>query len=340
MSPEAPPRVSVLLPARNAGATVERAARSILAGTLRPLELLAVDDGSTDGTGRVLARLAEEDARVRVLDGGGRGLVAALHQALAVARAPLVARMDADDESLPGRLAAQVAALDAEPALAGVGSAVEVFREDRPPSPSLRTYAAWLGSLTTPERLYRERFIESPLCHPAVCLRAEAVRAVGGWQEGDFPEDYALWLALLDAGHRLRALPEVLLRWRDGEGRMTRTDPRYERRRHTRLKARFLARAPELAGRRVTVMGTGPEGLALSRFLREEGVDVWRLADVHPRKVGTRIHGLPVVHRDAVGGPGGEHKVLAVGTHGVREELRAQLAAAGCVEGRDFTCAA
>ncbi|WP_226994422.1 glycosyltransferase family 2 protein [Myxococcus hansupus] len=96
------PAVTVLLPARNAEATVARAVRSLLAGTLRDLRVLAVDDGSTDRTREVLDDLVAEDARVEVLDGGGRGLVAALNLALEQATSPYVARMDADDESLPG----------------------------------------------------------------------------------------------------------------------------------------------------------------------------------------------------------------------------------------------
>jgi glycosyltransferase involved in cell wall biosynthesis len=334
------PRVSVLLPARNAAATVARAVDSLLTGTLGDFEVLAVDDGSTDATHDVLQALARQDARVRVLEGHGRGLVSALNQALAASWAPLVARMDADDEALPRRLEASVAALDADVRLAGVGTGVELFREDRPVSPSLQAYATWLNGLTTPEALFLNRFVESPLCHPSVCLRRQAVVECGGWQMGDFPEDYALWLTLLEKGHALRNLPQVLLRWRDSEGRLTRTDARYALRRFTWLKARHLARTPLLQGHPCTVLGTGPEGLALTRFLRAEGVQVVRLVDVHPRKVGTRIDGLPVIHPKDLGSPAEDHRVVAVGASGVREELRALLRDSGHVEGVHFTCAA
>ena len=102
--PPPPPPLSVLLPARDAEATVERAVQSILGQTLGDFELLALDDGSKDGTRSVLERLARSDARIRLLDAGGRGLVHALNLGLSHARAPLIARMDADDESLPERL--------------------------------------------------------------------------------------------------------------------------------------------------------------------------------------------------------------------------------------------
>jgi hypothetical protein len=335
-----PPRVSVLLPARDAERTVRRAVESVLAGTLADLEVLAVDDGSRDGTREVLEALARADPRVRVLAGHGEGLVAALGTALAAARAPYLARMDADDEALPRRLEASVEALEADPSLAGVGTSVEVFRDDQPVSPSMSAYVRWLNGLTTPERLARERFVESPLCHPSVCLRRAPLLAVGAWEAGPFPEDYQLWLKLLDAGQRLRNLPEVLLRWRDSGARLTRTDPRYGWERFLFLKGHFLARLGALRARPCTMWGTGPTGLKLTRLLRERGVEVARFVDLHPRKVGTRIHGIPVLHPRELGGPGEGHLVAAVGAHGARDEIRAELGARGWAEGVDFTCAA
>ena len=336
-----PPVVTVLLPARNAEPTVARAVESLLEGTLREIRVLAVNDGSTDGTRAVLVGLAARDSRVEVLDGGGRGLVAALNLALSHTTSPYVARMDADDEALPRRLEASVEALEADPSLGGVGTGVELFREDQPVSPSMRDYADWLNGLTTPERLHRERFVESPICHPSVCLRREAVVEAGGWEHGDFPEDYYLWLKLMDRGHRMHNVPEVLLRWRDSTGRLTRTDPRYAHKRFIWVKARYLVRSREVAGRPLTVWGTGPGGLTLTRFLLAEGARVERFIDVHPRKVGTRIHGIPVFPPESLGAPPEDtHLVAAVGVRGIREEIRGALTALGWVEGVHFTCAA
>ncbi|WP_095957529.1 glycosyltransferase [Corallococcus macrosporus] len=336
------PAVTVLLPARNAEATVARAVRSLLTGTVRDIRVLTVDDGSTDGTRRVLTDLAASDARVEVLDGRGQGLVAALNLALGQATSPYVARMDADDEALPRRLEASLDALEAEPALAGVGTAVELFRDDQPVSPSLQAYATWLNGLTTAEQLDRERFIESPLCHPSVCLRRDAVIAAGGWRDGDFPEDYALWLELLDQGFALRNLPEVLLRWRDSDGRMTRTDPRYALKRFMWMKARYLTRGrgPLADGRPCTVWGAGPSGKLLTAFLHQEGARVRRYVEVHPRKVGTHIHGIPVISPQELGAPGDGHLLVCVGVRWARAEIREDLIGWGWVEGRDFTCAA
>lgn len=329
----AAPTISVLLPARDAAATVEAAARCILTQTYPDLELIAIDDGSRDDTGATLRGLG--DSRVRVLDGGGRGLVHALNTGLKAAKGRLIARMDADDECAPERLERSVAMLDGE-GLDGVGTQVEIFRDDRPVSPNLAAYGAWLNSLTSPELLFRDRFVESPLCHGSVLLRRDALDAAGGWSDGDFPEDWELWLRLLESGRRLSCVPQVLYRWRDHDRRLTRTHARYAFDRHARLKARFLAGRH----RRVIIAGAGRTGLELSRLLRARGVEVERFIDVNPKKVGTRIEGVAVVGPLDVGPPRGTHLIAAAGSKGARAEIRRHLAAFGWIEGDHFTCAA
>jgi hypothetical protein len=273
-----------------------------------------------------------------VLETGGLGLVGALQLGLSQAAAPLIARMDADDESLPRRLEQSVAALAQHPEWTGVGTGVEIFRDDRPPSPNLQAYGRWLSSLTTPALLFRDRFIESPLCHPSVVLRAEALRRAGGWRNGPFPEDWELWLRLLEAGAVLTCLPEVLHRWRDHDQRLTRQDPRYSREAHLGLKVEYLARA--FATRPVVLWGATDTGRGLSRGLRERGVTVRGFLELHPRKLGQRIHGLPVVRPEAVDSLGEGHVLVCVAAKGAREEIRLTLEQTGRREGADFTVVA
>lgn len=329
----------MLLPAKDAEGTIDRAVASVLSEHNVTLELIAVDDHSADGTWARLQAHAARDPRVRPIRASGRGLVAALNQALAEARGELIARMDADDESLPGRLVACVAALDADASLCGVGTQVEVVRDDRPVAPNLKLYEAWLNSLTTPERLFQERFIESPLCHPSVMVRKRSLEAAGGYRDGPFAEDYELWLRLLERGERLSCVPQVLYRWADHDRRLTRADPRYTLERHLELKADYLSRV-HVRQPSLWVWGAGPTGLKLTRLLAARGVEVSRFVDVHPRKVGQRIHGIPVDGQAALGGYDGHHLLAAVGSKGAREEIRQALHERGWREGEHFTCVA
>jgi glycosyltransferase involved in cell wall biosynthesis len=333
------PRVAVLLPVRDAAGTVMAAAVSVLRGRYRDLTLIAVDDGSSDATAERLDRLAGRDRRVRVLRGPGEGIALALDRALAATDSELVARMDGDDVSWPGRLAEQVAALDADPGLSVVGARVRLFPR-RQVRDGMRRYVAWLNGLTTPELVARDLFVEAPLVHPATLLRRAALASVGGWRAGDFPEDYDLWLRLAAQGFRMVNLPRTLLDWREGAGRLTRTDPRYGLDRHVALKCAALARGPLRGRAEVALWGAGETGRAFADGLRREGIRVAAFVEVDRKKVGRVIRGAPVHHFEEVERLRGLPLLVAVGAAGARDLIRAELDQRGFVELRDYRCVA
>jgi GT2 family glycosyltransferase len=333
------PRLAVLMPVRDAAATVRVAAVSILRQTERDLALVCVDDGSTDATAGILDALAARDRRVVVLRGPGQGIARALNRGLATCDAELVARMDADDVAHPERLALQRAALAADPSLAAVGSRVRLF-PGRVVRAGMRRYAAWLNGLTTPDELRRDLFVEAPLVHPATTLRREALARADGWRDGDFPEDYDLWLRLHAAGGRLANLPRTLFAWREAPSRATRTDPRYALARHVALKCRHLA-AGALEGRgEVAVWGAGETGKAFADALLREGIRVALFVEVDRNKIGRQIRGAPVVGYEDVARARGLPLLVAVGAPGARALIRAELSKAGFEEVRDFRCVA
>lgn len=329
--------VAVLMPYRDAAATVEEAARSILAQEGVRLELVAVDDGSRDDGPALVQAIAASDPRVVPVAGEGRGIVAALARGLAAARGDVIARMDADDVALPGRLARQAAALDEDPRLGVVGTQVETLG---PCGEGMRRYVAWQNGVVSAADHARELFVESPLCHPSVALPRRALDAVGGWREAPWAEDYDLWLRLDAAGWRIAKVPEVLLRWRQREGSLTFSDPRYSAACFRDARACYLAPKLLSAGRPVVVWGAGPTGRRLARALEANGVRAARFVDIDPRKIGRTARGAPIVAPDALRSRADAVVVVAVGARGARQIVRDQLTARGFVEGTDFVCAA
>lgn len=332
----AAPPVSVLFPARNAAATVDDALGSVLEQTDPDFEVIAVDDASSDDTLDRLRAWAARDRRVRVLArNGARGdLVAALERARAAARGAYLLRMDADDFAHPERLAACRPLLDADPALAAVSCLVRSFPGARV-RPGRRRYDAWLNGLRTHEAMARERFVESPVAHPSVLLRACAVAAVGGYRRFAGPEDYDLWLRLFAAGARFAKVPRLLLFWREREGRLSRRCPRYGPAGFARARADAFARL--LAGRPAALLGSGSAGRRMARELLARGVRVSFFVDRDPRKVGRSPYGVPVLgFEEALARRRGEVVLTAVNAWGARAAARRGLREAGLREGRDF----
>jgi glycosyltransferase involved in cell wall biosynthesis len=329
------PRVSVLLPVRDAAAFLEEAFGSLRAQTLADHEVLAVDDASRDESPRLLASLARQDPRIRVLRPEAPGLVAALNAALARARAPYVARMDADDRAAPERLLRQARRLDQDPGTDVLGCRVALGEEA---GPGMRAYVAWSNALLDHDAIVRDLFVESPLVHPTVMMRREALLALGGYRAFDGPEDYDLWLRAHAAGLRFAKLDEPLLFWRDGKARLTRTDPRYAPARFLALKLGHLERA--LAERPAVLWGAGKTGKGWARALLGRGHRVAAFVEVDPRKLGQTIHGAPVLPVSAAGAFPGALHLIAVGQPGARERIRGEAARLGLREGRQLVAVA
>src|SRR5262249_47506670 len=154
-------------------------------------EVIAIDDGSRDHGPACVAAIAARDPRVVRVAANGVGIAHALTLGLSRARGELVARMDADDLSLPGRFAREGALLASHDRLAAVGTRVRV---DDAAGQGMRAYVAWQNALVSPADHARALFVESPLCHPSVTLRRSALDAVGGWRHVAWPEDWDLWL--------------------------------------------------------------------------------------------------------------------------------------------------
>lgn len=334
------PAVSVLLPVRDAGPALSECLASLQAQTLTDFEVVAVDDGSRDGSRELLAALARQDLRFRVLNAPPRGLTAALNAALAAARSPLLARMDADDIAHPQRLALQVERLQDDPRLAILGCRVSLLGSLPAGNQGMRAYLEWQNQLLDHQAMVRDLFVESPLVHPSVMMRAEALRALDGYRSFDGPEDYDLWLRAEEAGLRFGKLPQVLLAWRDSAARLTRRDPRYAPERFQALKLEVLGRRHLRDGRAVVVWGAGPIGKGWARALRAAGHRVQAFVEVDRKKIGQRIGGAPVLDLAAVPRLSGCLHLAAVGQPGARARIREAATVLGLREGVDLLAVA
>jgi glycosyltransferase involved in cell wall biosynthesis len=332
------PRVSVLLPARNAAPTLAASLRSVARQSFADFRCIVVDDGSGDESAAIAEAFAAGDARFCVVANAGRGLVDALQTGLRRCDGDFVARMDADDLMHRHRLRRQLEALAPDPGLAGVGCHVRAF-PGTAFGAGLRDYVGWLCSVRTADDVAREAFVECPLLHPTWLLRTDVLRTTS-WRDVPWPEDYDLLLRLLQRGHRLSVVPRRLHAWRRGPRTATATDPRYAGDAFPRLKAAFLATGLLADTDRYVLWGHGVTGRRLKRELLRLGRRPAAIVELHPRRLGQTIDGAPVVPPASVASLRALPIVVSVAGAGPRKEVRAFLQGLGLVELRDFVCAA
>jgi glycosyltransferase involved in cell wall biosynthesis len=204
------PLISVVMPVHNAAPYLDASIRSILGQTFKDFEFVILDDGSTDESNRILREWAQRDERIRLFENRRTlGLVGSSNRVVAEARAPLLARMDADDISQPSRLERQWRVLSERPDVALVGTLWEgIDGRGR----GVRPRDRW--------RLVK-RSLFAPFPHGSIMFRRERFDEVGGYREACvYWEDFDLYLRMADRG-RIVVLPDTLYSYRFHSGSTT-----------------------------------------------------------------------------------------------------------------------
>lgn len=202
------PAVSVVLPVFNGGIFLDEAIASIRNQTFDNFELIILNDGSTDQSIEVIKKHAAVDPRLVVVDRENKGLVETLNEGVRLAKADLIARMDADDIAMPDRLRTQITYLHNHPECVCVGSDIEIMDDKG------RKLVVW-------NQLQTDAAIQSgalkghgTICHPSAMFRKDAFVQCGGYRAEMYPaEDLDLWLRLGEVG-TLANVDQVLLRYR------------------------------------------------------------------------------------------------------------------------------
>lgn len=224
------PLVSVVISVFNSGAFLKPALDSILQQTLKNVEYIIIDDGSTDGSGELILQYAAHDERIRCVSHAvSRGLPTSLNEAIELATGKFIARMDSDDVALPERLEKQVTFLEAHPEIGIIGTWAREINEH-----------GVLGRAYTPPTeqaliLWRACFA-NPFLHPTVMVRAKVFKAHKYNETFNKSQDFELWSRLLFQEGIIPAnLPEILLRYRRHSASLTKTKKPAELERSARI---------------------------------------------------------------------------------------------------------
>jgi glycosyltransferase involved in cell wall biosynthesis len=227
------PTVSVVMPAFNAAEFLDEAISSILEQTFRDFEFLIIDDGSTDSTASILAKYGKADSRLRVFRQSNEGMISALNRGCRLARGRYIARMDADDVSLPHRIERQVDYMEKNPRVGIVGTWTTQIERDG----SVR--GNWCPS-PLPKFLRWKHFFGGCVHHPSVLIRRDVLEKIDFYRpDAVHVEDLDLWLrasAITEFGN----VPEVLLKYRVWDESVSQRRQLKSREIHMKLMASFI----------------------------------------------------------------------------------------------------
>lgn len=202
------PAVSVVMAVYNGGDYLAESIESILNQNWKDFEFIIINDGSTDQTASVIEYYSNIDSRIKIISRENRGLVASLNEGVAAAKAKLIARMDADDISLPTRLTEQVEFLNKNLNVVCVGTDPIIIDEDGDELIHLKIPATDL--------IIQQQLLlgHCPIEHPSVMFRKEVAIKVGGYRkEFEAAEDYDLWLRMGELG-KLANINKPLIKYR------------------------------------------------------------------------------------------------------------------------------
>ncbi|RYY90209.1 MAG: glycosyltransferase [Chitinophagaceae bacterium] len=230
------PKVSIVLPVYNAERFLKEALDSLVYQTFADFEVLAIDDGSTDGSAAIIK--AYSDHRIQYLQNDrNRGIVYTLNRGIDLARGTYLARMDADDICHPERLAAQVDYLKENSSIAVVASFVDMIDADGQPLPPWQDDREHYLPGTIRARLLRTNCI----AHPSIMARTAVMRSYHFRAEQKEAEDYDLWLRMVADGLQIGKVQRPLLRYRVLTSGLTRKENLSGFERQARTKRIFLA---------------------------------------------------------------------------------------------------
>jgi glycosyltransferase involved in cell wall biosynthesis len=210
------PKISVILPVYNAQTYLQESIQSILSQSFSDFELIIINDGSTDQSLEIIQSYTDD--RIKLINQSNAGLPISLNRAIAIAKGQYLARQDADDISLPTRLAEQTAYLDEHPTCALLGSWAKILVDNTPTDRALQ-HPYKNGDIQL-KLLFFNCFV-----HSSVMIRKSALEKSGLYPEEREkfpPEDYDLWLRIAK-DFEVANIPKALLQYRELSNSISRT---------------------------------------------------------------------------------------------------------------------
>ncbi len=329
------PKISVILPFFNAEKTLERAIKSISSQSFKDFECILIDNNSNDRSKEIAQKFVDSDNRFKLISEQKQGVTSASNAGWEASRGQYIARMDADDWSYPDRLKMQNDFLDMNSDYDAVASLVKHISHSEFTGGMAR-FVQWSNSIVTYREILNNRFVELPIVNPTAMWRRKTAQQYGMYLQGNFPEDYEMWLRWLDYGVKIKKLNNVLLDWYDSDNRLTRTKPIYSDSSFYKIKTKYLAKwliKHNPFYPKVAVWGASKISRRRARLLESHGVEICCYIDTkeNKRQLDRKVYFYKEI-------PSSEKIFVLtyIRQMNAKEEIRDFLLQKGFIEGKNF----
>lgn len=314
------PKISILIPAKNAGKYLHDCLNSIIEQTETDWECVVVNDNSTDDTLAIFEEFAVKDERFTVLSNPKSGVITALRLAFAKCSGELIHRMDADD-IMPKHKLATLKQLLVENGKGHVATGKVKYFSETTLGDGYKKYEAWLNRLTETGSNFSELYRECVIASPCWMVFRSDFEKCGGFDSDIYPEDYDLVFRFYEIGLKCLPCDEVLHLWRDYSVRASRTSDLYADNRFLDIKCFYFLKLNFDENRSLVVWGAGRKGKAIARYLIDKNVSFHWLCN-NPKKIGKDIYGVlmqPENYLEMLDNP---QVIVAVANHEEQAELK------------------
>lgn len=319
------------MPVKNAGPYLKLCIDSIVAQTYIDWELLAVNDGSSDGSEAILKEYAEKHDNIRVAISDGVGIVAALQKAYELSNGDFIHRMDADDLMPANKLKCMAEAMREGSVVTGK---VSYFCDEREVGEGFQKYTDWLNGLMEEGGFWRDMYRECPVPSSAWVMHRSDFERIGGFVSDLMPEDYDLAFRILKHKLKIIRLKEVVHHWRDSETRTSRNEEQYFPTAYLPLKVHYFIELHRDESIGLVLWGAGKKGKLVAKELLERNV-VFTWITNNEKKIGKDIYGV-VLKSDNEQDFLGVQIIIALSSPEEKVEVQTRLSHERLVNNRDY----
>ena len=249
--------------------------------------------------------------------------------------------MDSDDLMHSNRLSIHFEYLKRNPEIGLVSSKVKHISNAKSNfnSQGYAEYVKWTNQILSHQQILLNQFRESPFAHPSVTYRKILIEKYGGYRNGNFPEDYELWLRWLSKGVKMEKVNQILVDWFDSKERMSRTSPRYSKDAFQKIKSIYLRTWIKQTfgdSKKITAWGCGKVAKKQATYLFENGINITSFYEVDCKKIGHDFLNAPILPIDAISGDRDELILVLSGARSAYQKIYNFLSARKLQNGIDF----